>query len=178
MNHLPLNDQNIYLSDSVKVEAGCILDASKGPIILNNNVTIGFGSIIKGPIFIDQDSIISDGSKLKGNILIGPKCKIGGEVIDAIFHGYSNKVHDGFLGNSYIGEWVNLGANTNNSNLKNNYGKIKFQFNNQILETNKLFLGTMIGDFTRIGISTMINTGSNIGLGSNIFGGGFQDKYI
>ena len=99
-------------------------------------------------------------------------------IIDAIFHGYSNKVHDGFLGNSYIGEWVNLGANTNNSNLKNNYGKIKFQFNNQILETNKLFLGTMIGDFTRTGISTMINTGSNIGLGSNIFGGGFQNKYI
>ena len=173
-----MHEENIYLLDSVKVQAGCILDASKGPIILNSNVKIGFASIIKGPIFIDQNSIISDGSKLKGNILIGPKCKIGGEVTSTIFHGYSNKVHDGFLGNSYIGEWVNLGANTNNSNLKNNYGKIKFEFDNKTVNTNKLFLGAMIGDFTRTGISTMINTGSNIGLGSNIFGGGFQNKYI
>ena len=175
---ITINEENIYLLDSVKVNAGCILDASKGPIILNSNVTLGFGSIIKGPIFIDQGSIISDGSKLKGNVLIGPKCKVGGEVTDTIFHGHSNKAHDGFLGNSYIGEWVNLGANTNNSNLKNNYGKIKFQFNKNIIDTNKLFLGAMIGDFTRTGISTMINTGSNIGLGSNIFGGGFQNKYI
>jgi len=173
-----IDERNIYLSSSVKIEPGCILDASKGPIILNEHVIFQSGAIIKGPIFIDHHSTVNNAAQLKGHIIIGPKCKVGGEITDTIFHGYSNKQHDGFLGNSYIGEWVNLGANTNNSNLKNNYGKIKFQFNNKIIDTKKLFIGAMIGDFTRTGICTMINTGSNIGLGSNVFGGGFQKKYI
>tara|TARA_Y100001970_G_scaffold59914_1_gene76322 strand:- start:2008 stop:3204 length:1197 start_codon:yes stop_codon:yes gene_type:complete len=173
-----INEENIYSDKSVSIEPGCILDARKGPIILGKHVLIQSGSIIKGPIFIDDYSIISSGSKLNGNIIIGPKCKIGGEVQNTIFHGYSNKVHDGFLGDSYIGEWVNLGANTNNSNLKNNYSRIKFSFSDQTIDTNKLFLGAMIGDFTRTGISTMINTGSYIGLGTNLFGSNFQKKYI
>ena len=173
-----INNEKIYIQKSAIIKPGCILDASNGPIILNQDVIIESGTIIKGPIFIDKGAIINNGAKLKGNILVGPKCKIGGEVSNTIFHGYSNKAHDGFLGNSYIGEWVNMGANTNNSNLKNNYSRIKFRFIDKVIETNKIFLGAMIGDFTRTGISTMINTGSYIGLGSNIFGGGFQDKYI
>ena len=169
---------NIFVDKSAIIEAGCILDGSKGPIILGKNVIIESGSILKGPLFIDNNSIVSNGSKLKGNNLIGPHCKVGGELTNTIFHGYSNKVHDGFLGDSYIGEWVNLGANTNNSNLKNNYGHIKFNFSNRFINTKRTFLGVMIGDFTRTGISTMINTGSYFGLGCNIFGGGFQEKYI
>ena len=173
-----IDKNNIFIDKSTIVELGCILDASNGPIILGKNVTIQAGSILKGPIFIDQHSIISNGAKLKGNILVGPNCKIGGEITNTIFHGYSNKVHDGFLGDSYIGEWVNLGANTNNSNLKNNYSHIRFNFSNKTIDTNKTFLGVMIGDFTRTGISTMINTGSYFGLGCNLFGGGFQEKYV
>ena len=160
------------------IQSGCILDASNGPIILNENVIIESGSIIKGPIYIDKNSQVNNGAKLKGNNLIGPYCKIGGEITNSIFYGYSNKQHDGFLGNSFVGEWVNIGANTNNSNLKNNYSKIKFKFPDTIIDTQKLFLGVMIGDFSRIGISTMINSGSYIGLGANVFGGDFQNKYI
>ena len=175
---IKINSDNIYLSTDSNIQSGSILDASNGPIIINKDVIIEAGSIIKGPIFIDEGSIINNGTKLKGKILIGPHCKIGGEITESIFYGYSNKQHDGFLGNSFIGEWVNLGANTNNSNLKNNYSKIKFNFPDRIIDTEKLFLGVMIGDFSRTGISTMINTGTYIGLGSNIFGSGFQNKYI
>ncbi len=173
-----LNKNQIFKDNTSIIESGSILDASKGPIILAENVLIESGAILKGPLFIDKNSIISNGSKLKGNILIGPNCKIGGEVTNTIFHGYTNKVHDGFLGDSYIGEWVNIGANTNNSNLKNNYSSIKFNFPRQTIDTKRTFLGVMIGDFTRLGISTMINTGSYFGLGCNIFGSGFQDKHI
>ena len=175
---IKINPNSYYFSKDCNIESGCILDASNGPIILSKNVTIQAGSIIKGPIFVDEGSIINNGAKLKGNILIGPYCKIGGEVTDTIFYGYSNKQHDGFLGHSFIGEWVNLGANTNNSNLKNNYSKIKFNFSDRVIDTKRLFLGVMIGDFSRTGISTMINTGSYFGLGANIFGGDFQNKYI
>tara|TARA_B100000676_G_scaffold136787_1_gene135561 strand:+ start:74 stop:1252 length:1179 start_codon:yes stop_codon:yes gene_type:complete len=173
-----INEKNIYINNSANIEPGCIIDATNGPIVVNKNVIIQSGSIIKGPTFIDVNSTISNGAKLKGNVLIGKTCKVGGEITDTIFHGYSNKVHDGFLGHSYVGEWVNLGANTNNSNLKNNYSTIKFKFANKSLDTNRTFLGVMIGDFTRTGISTMINTGSYFGLGANIFGGGFQNKFI
>ena len=173
-----VNQDNIFLSKTCNISPGCILDASNGPIIFNNNVHIKSGSIIEGPIFVDHDSVINNGAKLKGNILVGPKCKLGGEITDSIFLGYSNKQHDGFLGHSFIGEWVNIGANTNNSNLKNNYGKIRFHFPEYIKDTNRMFLGVMVGDYTRIGISTMINTGSYFGLGANIFGSDFQDKYI
>ena len=96
----------------------------------------------------------------------------------SIINDYSNKVHDGFLGHSFIGEWVNIGAGTNNSNLKNNYNKIKFNFGEKVIDTNETFLGSFIGDYTRIGISTMLNTGTYIGLGANIFGGGFQKQHI
>ncbi len=175
---IEIHPDNYYFSKGCDIRPGCILDGSNGPIILAKNVIIESGSIIKGPIFIDQGSIVKSGAKLNGSIIIGPECKIGGEVSNTIFHGYSNKTHDGFIGDSYIGEWVNLGANTNNSNLKNNYSKIKFNFSDKVIDTDKLFLGVMIGDFSRTGISTMINTGSYFGLGANIFGSGFQNKYI
>lgn len=176
--NIKINPDNYYFSKDCNIEPGCILDASNGPIILSKDVRLESGTIVKGPIFIDEGSIINNGAKLKGNILIGPHCKVGGEVTDSIFYGYSNKQHDGFLGHSFIGEWVNLGANTNNSNLKNNYSKIKFNFSDRVINTKRLFLGVMIGDFSRTGISTMINTGSYFGLGANIFGHGFQNKHI
>ena len=173
-----LNQKNIHISDSAKISAGVILDASEGPIIIDENAFIDIGVMIKGNTYIGKNSKINPGAKLNGEISIGPYCKIGGEVEATIFHGYSNKQHDGYIGHSYIGEWVNLGANTNNSDLKNNYGKIKFDFGFKMIDTNEMFIGSMIGDFSKIGISTMLNTGTYIGMGANVFGSDFQDKLI
>ncbi len=169
---------NIFIGDNVNVKAGTVLDASSGPIIIDNNSFIDIGSLIKGPIYIGKSSIINPGTKLRGNISIGPKCKIGGELEDVIIQGYTNKQHDGFLGHSHLGEWINLGANTNNSDLKNNYGLIQLNNNGNIINTKRQFLGAIMADYSRTGISTMLNTGTIIGMCANIFGSGFQEKYI
>mgnify|MGYP001245032142 CR=1 FL=1 len=167
------------INQNIDVGAGVILDASEGPILIDQYSRIDIGALIKGPVYIGQKSIINPGSRLRGNVSIGPVCKIGGEIEDVVIQGYTNKQHDGYLGHSFLGEWINVGANTNNSDLKNNYSKIKFNFSDtSTIDTKRLFLGVMIGDFCRTGISTMINTGSYFGLGSNIFGAGFQNKYI
>ena len=172
-----INEKNVIIGKDASIRPGSVLDAEKGPIIIGDNVVIDIGSKIQGPVFIDDNSYISPGSKIRSNCMIGKNCKIGGEVTSSFFHGNSNKVHDGFIGHSYIGEWVNIGAGTNNSNLKNNYSSINFQFKNKSVNTNRLFLGSMIGDYTRIGISSMLNTGTYIGFGANIFGPGFMPKY-
>ena len=172
------NAENIFISEKAEIRVGAILDASKGPIIILDDSIVDSGAIIQGPAYIGTNCIINPGAKLRGNISLGNMCKVGGEIEDAIFQGYSNKQHDGFLGHSYIGEWVNLGANTNNSDLKNNYGVIKIYLKDEFVETGRQFLGTMVGDYSRTGISTMLNTGTIIGFGANIFGGGFQEKNI
>lgn len=173
-----INKSNIHISSSAKVSAGVILDATDGPIIINDHAFIDIGALIKGNTYIGKNSVINPGTKLRGQVSIGPYCKIGGEVESSTFHGYSNKQHDGYIGHSYIGEWVNLGANTNNSDLKNNYSNVKFEIEEREIDTGMIFIGCMIGDYTKTGISTMINTGTYIGLGANVFGGGFQDKFI
>ena len=173
-----INEKDIHISKTAKVSAGAILDASDGPIIIDDNALVDIGAIIKGHTYIGKNSIVNPGAKLRGEISIGPLCKIGGEVECSTFHGYSNKQHDGYIGHSYIGEWVNLGANTNNSDLKNNYSTITFDMGATTIDTNQMFIGSMIGDYTKTGISTMLNTGTYIGIGANIFGGGFQSKFI
>ena len=173
-----VNESKIVIDKTAKIRPGCILDAKKGPIIIDENVLVDIGSKIQGPVYIDKNSYVSPGAKIRSMTLIGPGCKVGGEISSSIFHANSNKVHDGFLGHSYVGEWVNIGAGTNNSNLKNNYSSIKFNFKNKEVDTKRMFLGSMIGDFVRIGISTMLNTGTYIGIGSNVFGTGFQNKFI
>ena len=172
------NDENIYVGDNASIGAGSVIDATNGSVIISNDTKIDIGSLIQGPVYIGPNSIINPGTKLRGNVVLGSYCKVGGEITNSIFQGYSNKQHDGFLGHSYICEWVNLGANTNNSNLKNNYSNVRFHLNDEIIETNKQFLGIMMGDYSKSGISTMFNTGSYIGIGANIFGGGFQNKKI
>ena len=172
------NSDNIFIGENSDIRPGVVLDASSGPIIIGDHVHIDIGSLIQGPVYIGHQSRINPGAKLRGNITLGPMCRIGGEIEDVIFQGYGNKQHDGFLGHSYLGEWVNLGANTNNSDLKNNYGNIRLQIGEREIETGKQFLGTIMGDFVRTGISTMLNTGTVIGLGANIYGEGFQKKYI
>ena len=173
-----INKPDIHISSSARVSAGVILDATDGPIIIDDHAFIDIGALIKGNTYIGKNSVINPGAKLRGEVSIGPYCKIGGEVECSTFHGYSNKQHDGYLGHSYIGEWVNLGANTNNSDLKNNYSSVRFKVGDIEVDTGMAFVGCIIGDYTKTGISTMINTGTYIGLGANVFGGGFQDKFI
>ena len=171
--------ENVFIHETAKISAGVILDASKGPIIIDENVVVDIGALVQGPVYIGKNSKINPGAKLRGNIAIGKTCKVGGEVEDVIIHAYSNKQHDGFLGHSYIGEWVNLGANTNNSDLKNNYSTIRINLSKELeINTMQQFLGVLIGDYSKSGISTMFNSGTVVGLGANVFGSDFQPKFI
>jgi UDP-N-acetylglucosamine diphosphorylase/glucosamine-1-phosphate N-acetyltransferase len=167
------------ISESSIIGAGVVLDASNGPIIIDENVFIDIGALIKGPAYIGKNSIVNPGSKLRGSLSIGNFCKVGGELEDSIIHGYSNKQHDGYLGHSYLGEWVNLGANTNVSDLKNNYSTVSVMLNKNLkVDTKKQFIGSFIGDFTATAISTRFNTGTVVGVGTNIFKDSFESKYF
>jgi carbonic anhydrase/acetyltransferase-like protein (isoleucine patch superfamily) len=152
--------ENMLIEEGVEVEAGAVLDARSGPI------------------YIGKGTVIRPHSYLRGPLSIGPQCRIGGEVTHSIFLGYANKAHYGFIGHSYIGEWVNLGAGTTNSNLKNNYGTVKVQVNGKLIDSGQQFLGCFIGDYAKTGIGTLINTGTVIGLGANVLGGKLTPKYI
>ena len=178
LNAIKLNDKKIFTGENVIIKPGVILDASKGPIIIDENVIVGSNSVLEGPLYIGKNSEVSPMALIRGNTSIGPFCKIGGEVVCSVFQGYSNKVHHGFIGHSYIGEWVNIGAGTNNSNLKNNYGQVKIFFDTKIINTQLQFMGALIGDYTRIAIGTNLNTGIYIPIGANIFDYTFKQKKI
>jgi UDP-N-acetylglucosamine diphosphorylase / glucose-1-phosphate thymidylyltransferase / UDP-N-acetylgalactosamine diphosphorylase / glucosamine-1-phosphate N-acetyltransferase / galactosamine-1-phosphate N-acetyltransferase len=173
------NEGNIFIEESVSIKAA-IFNAENGPIYIGKNAIIQEGSLLIGPVAIGQDCMVAFGAKIRPNTTLGPVSRVGGEVGNTIFQGYSNKAHDGFLGNSYIGEWCNLGANTNNSNLKNDYKTVKlYNYNTaDYYDTNEIFCGTFMGDFSKAGISTMFNTGTSVGVSSNVFGSGFQEKNI
>jgi len=174
-----INKENIFISEGAKIKPGVVLDAELGPIFIGKNVTIMPNSVIEGPCFIGDNTIIKIGAKIYENTSIGKMCKIGGEVEQSIIHSYSNKQHEGFLGHAYLGQWVNLGADTNNSDLKNNYSNVKVILNDrEPIDTNSIFAGVIIGDHSKTSINTMINTGTIIGFSSNIFGNGFPEKYI
>jgi UDP-N-acetylglucosamine diphosphorylase/glucosamine-1-phosphate N-acetyltransferase len=160
------------------IKPGVVLDAEHGPIIIGEHVTVMPNAVIEGPCYIGNSSAIKVGAKIYEGTSIGPVCKVGGEVEASIIQGYSNKQHDGFLGHSYIGEWCNLGADTNTSDLKNNYGSIKMNVNGKEVDTGSLFVGLMMGDHSKSGINTMFNTGTTVGVSSNIFGAGFPPKTI
>jgi acetyltransferase-like isoleucine patch superfamily enzyme len=170
---------NIFVEDGANIKS-VILNAEQGPIYIGKNATIQEGSIVIGPVSIDEGSVVVWGSKIRPNTTLGPYSKAGGEVGSSVIFGYSNKAHDGFLGASVIGEWCNLGANCNNSNLKNDYSEVKlYNYATDKLEkTGELFCGLFMGDYTKAGISTMFNTGTVVGVCSNVFGAGFQDKHI
>jgi len=151
---------------------GVIIDATNGPVISDENVKIMANSVIIGPVYIGKNSTIKIGAKIYEGTSIGPVCKIGGEVEGTIFQAYTNKQHGGFLGHSYLGEWVNIGAGTNNSDLKNNYKNVTIYFHTEgkKIDSGSQFIGTFIGDHTKTGINSTINTGSVIGVGCNLFG--------
>jgi UDP-N-acetylglucosamine diphosphorylase/glucosamine-1-phosphate N-acetyltransferase len=173
------NEENIFLEEGVILHAA-ILNAENGPIYLGRNSQVQEGAIIRGPFSLGEDSVINMGGKMRADTTVGPFCKIGGEVSNAVLFGHSNKAHDGFLGNSVLGEWCNLGADTNTSNLKNNYGNVKLwsYTENGFVDTGIPNCGLIMGDHSKSGINTMFNTGTVVGVSSNIFGGGYPPNFI
>lgn len=169
----------IFLEEGAIVEAS-ILNTKSGSIYIGKNAEIMEGSVVRGGLAMREESALKLGTKIYGPTTLGPHCKVGGEVNNCIFHAYSNKGHDGFLGNSLIGEWCNIGADTNTSNLKNNYGKIKthsYRTGKQE-QTEEQFMGLTMGDHSKCGINTMFNTATVVGVSSNLFGAGFPGKYV
>lgn len=173
-----LNRDAIRIEAGASVKPGVVLDAETGPIYIGRNARIFPQATIEGPAYIGEGSLIKIGAKIYENTSIGPLCKIGGEVEASIIYSHANKQHDGFLGHSYLGKWVNLGADTNNSDLKNNYGSVRVYINGEEVDSGSTFVGLMMGDHSKSAINSMFNTGTVVGVSSNLFGAGFPPKYV
>jgi len=173
-----LNKDSIFIGEGTSIKPGVTIDAEDGPVYIGKNVTIYPNAYIQGPCYIGDKSIIKVNAAIYKNTSIGKVCKVGGEIEDSIIHGYSNKQHDGFLGHSYLGSWVNLGASTTNSDLKNNYGSVKVIIYNEQIDSGQQFVGLTMGDHSKASINSIFNTGTVVGVSCNIFGEGFPPKYI
>jgi UDP-N-acetylglucosamine diphosphorylase/glucosamine-1-phosphate N-acetyltransferase len=178
-NTLIGDKKDIFLEEGAIVEAS-ILNTKEGPIYIGKHSEIMEGSIVRGPLAMCEHSALKLGAKVYGASTLGPHCKVGGEINNVVFQAFSNKGHDGFLGNSIIGEWCNLGADTNTSNLKNNYGNVStysYEENKEV-QTNLQFMGLCMGDHSKCGINTMFNTATVVGVSCNVFGADFPSKFI
>lgn len=169
----------VFAEEGARAEF-CTVNTNDGPVYLGKNAEIMEGCLIRGPFAICSDATLKMGAKIYGGTTVGPHCKVGGEVNNSVFFAYSNKAHDGFIGNSVIGEWVNIGADSNNSNLKNNYAPVKMwnykakKFTN----TGLTFAGLIMGDHSKCSINSMFNTGTVIGVSCNLFGTGFHRNFV
>jgi len=173
------NQSQVFIEEGANIKAA-ILNAETGPIYIGKNAEIQEGALIRGPFALCEGSVVNMGAKMRGDNTIGPYCKVGGEVSNSVLFGYSNKGHDGFLGNSVLGEWCNLGADTNTSNLKNTYSEVGLYSykTGKIEKTGQQFCGMMMGDHSKTSINCMLNTGTVVGVCANIFGHGFPPKFI
>lgn len=171
--------ENIFIEKGAILNP-CIINASKGPVYIGANAEIMEGCMLRGPIALGNNAVLKMGAKIYGGTTIGEGCKVGGEVSNSVFFANSNKGHDGFIGNAVIGEWCNLGADTNCSNLKNNYDLIKIwdEYESKLIPTHLQFCGLMMGDHSKTGINTMLNTGTVVGVSCNVFGSNFPDKFV
>lgn len=174
-----IDPENIFIEEGAKLEFAT-LNASKGLIYIGKNAEIMEGTIIRGPFAMCEGSTTKIGTKIYGPTTLGPYSTFGGEVKNSVVFGYSNKGHEGYLGNSVIGEWCNLGADTNNSNLKNNYAEVRlWDYKTEgFAKTGLQFCGLMMGDHSKCGINTMFNTGTVVGVSANIFGSGFPRNFV
>jgi UDP-N-acetylglucosamine diphosphorylase/glucosamine-1-phosphate N-acetyltransferase len=173
-----LNDASIRMGTNVSIAPSVVLDGTKGSITIDDGVVIQPHSSIIGPVYIGKNSLIKSGTKIFGGTTIGPMCKVGGEIENSIILGYSNKQHDGYLGHSYLGEWCNLGAGTNTSDLRNDYGNVSVKIDNQNIDTGSMFVGLLMGDHSKSAIGTQFNTGTVVGVHANVFGAGFPPKWL
>jgi UDP-N-acetylglucosamine diphosphorylase/glucosamine-1-phosphate N-acetyltransferase len=172
--------RKLWISTEAKIQPSVVINCTDGPVIIDAQAEVMEGCMVRGPFYLGQKSTLKMGSKVYGPTAIGPECKVGGEVSNVLFLGYSNKAHDGFLGNAVVGEWCNFGADSNCSNLKNNYSMVK-QYSyatGKEENTGLTFCGVVMGDHSKCGINTMFNTGTVVGVAANIFGSGFPNKHI
>ena len=174
-----LGRENIFIEEGAVLNF-CTLNATTGPIYIGKDAEIMEGSVIRGPFALGEHAQVKLGTKIYGATTVGPHCRVGGEVNNSVLFAYSNKGHDGFLGNAVLGEWCNIGADSNNSNLKNNYESVKLwdYETERFVNTGLQFCGLMMGDHSKCGINTMFNTGTVVGVSANIFGAGFPRNYI
>jgi UDP-N-acetylglucosamine diphosphorylase/glucosamine-1-phosphate N-acetyltransferase len=171
--------ENIFLEEGVDIKAAT-LNAEPGPIYLGKNSVVQEGAVVRGSFALGEGSMLNMGAKVRGDTTIGPFCKVGGEISNSVVFGYSNKAHDGFLGNSVLGEWCNLGADTNSSNMKNTYDSTKLWNHhlNRYENTGMMFCGLMMGDHGKSGINTMFNTATVVDVCCTVFGEGYPRTYI
>ncbi len=171
--------ERLFIEAGARIEA-CTLNTTEGPIYIGRNAEIMEGCLLRGPLSVGEGAVLKMGARIYGPTTIGPGCKVGGEVTRSIFIAYSNKAHEGFLGDSVIGEWCNIGADTNNSNLKNNYGEVKLwdYAEERFVRTGTQWCGLFMGDHAKCGINTMFNTGTVVGVFANVFGAGYPRNFI
>lgn len=174
-----VNKESIFLEEGVDIEIA-VLNAKNGPIYIGKNAEVHEGSLIRGPFAMGEYSVVKMGSKIYGPTTLGPKSKIGGEVNNAILSGYCSKGHDGYLGNAVVGEWCNMGADSNNSNLKNTYAQVKMwdYAEQRFVKTGLQFCGLILGDHSKTGINSMFNTGTVVGVSANIYGSNFPRNFV
>jgi carbonic anhydrase/acetyltransferase-like protein (isoleucine patch superfamily) len=168
----------VRLENAVRLDAGTILRAANGPVWIAEGAIIEAGAIINGPAYVGHGSIVRPGARLNGDVTLGPQCRVGGEISSVIMQGFSNKQHSGYLGSAYIGSWVNLGAATDNSDLKNNYRPIEVNYSGRKVDSGEMHVGAFIGDFCRTAIHTRLNSGTVVGTCCNLFGADFPEKDI
>lgn len=169
----------LFIEEGATVEAA-IINVTKGPVYVGRDAEIMEGACLRGPIAMCEHSVVNMGGKIYGATTLGPYCKVGGELNNVVMTGYSNKAHDGFLGNAVIGEWCNLGAGCTASNLKNTYGPVKIwsMAEGRFVKTDLQFCGLIMGDHSKAGINTMFNTATVVGVGVNFYGAGFPRTYL
>jgi len=173
-----LEKKNILIGKGSVVKPGVVLDAEEGPIIIGSDVTILPNAVIIGPACVGDHSIVKIGAKIYHGTSIGPWCKVGGEVEGSVIQSYSNKQHDGFLGHSYLGSWVNLGADTNTSDRKNTYGNVHVRISGKMVDSGRQFVGLTMGDHSKSGINVMFDTGTVVGVSCNVYGAGLPPKFV
>lgn len=174
-----IGDHPVLVCQGAKAEHA-IFNTTNGPIFLGENAEVMEGAILRGPVALGKHAVIKAGAKIYGPSSFGPYCKVGGEVNNVSMQGYSNKGHDGFLGNSVLGEWCNLGADTNSSNLRNTYSPVKLWSYElgDFVQTDLMFCGLIMGDHSKAGINSMFNTATVVGVNANIYGADYPDKFI
>ncbi len=168
----------VFVGADVQIHPGVVFGNHKGPIYIGRGTEIQPQSYLEGPLFVGPDCVIKAGTKLYGGSSFGPVCRLGGEITRTVVQGYSNKQHEGFLGDAHLGQWVNLGAGTNNSNLKNNYASVKVEVGGKLLDTGHQHIGCFLGDHTKTAIGTILNTGTVVGIGCNLLDAGFPPRLV
>ena len=177
-NGTVIHNQNVFIDKTAKIMPQVVVDGSNGPVFIDRDVVIQPHVYIQGPVYIGPSVLIKAGAQIYSGSSIAEGCKIGGEVNNSIISAWSNKAHNGYLGSSYVGSWVNIGAGTNNSNLKNNYGTVKLTVNGEVVDTGLQFIGLIMGDHSKCGINTTFNTGTTVGINCNLYGSTIHKKHI